>query len=164
MKHILVMIGAPGSGKSYASNLIKELDDKWEIVASDDIREAVGDMNVLHKPFSTFIEVDKKLIGALSEHDYVIYDACNLSKLRRKLLFHDIKSAYKNIDITGLVFKTPLMICISQNKSEERNHHIKSSFIVLSKLITKINRPSLNEGFNRLLRPDDFIKKLRNNK
>lgn len=161
MKYILVMIGAPGSGKSYASKLIKELDNKWEIVASDDVRETIGNMSVLHKPFSTFVEVDRKLIGVLSKHDYVIYDACNLSKLRRKILFHNLKSVYKNVDITGLVFKTPLMICISQNNSEERNHHIKTSFIVLSKLVTKINRPSLNEGFNRLLRPDDFIKKLK---
>ena len=157
-KKLLILIGTSGSGKSYFSNKIKSLDNKWEIISSDKYRlKTSGEVNIFKHPIKTFKALDKSIIKAFDEHDYVIYDACNISKLRRLYLFFHLKYIRSSLDVTGIVFSIPIDLCLRQNKSELRDHHVKSYIIVISKILIKFNRPSLNEGFDKLIRPEDFI-------
>lgn len=158
MKKLLILIGTAGSGKTYFSNEMKEKDSSWYIVSSDRFRiKRDGKVDIFHKPFQTFSSIDKQLVKALNEHDKVIYDACNISKLRRRMLFYNLKSVRSSLEVTGVVFHVPIRKCLRQNKSELRDHHVKSYIILISKVLTKFNRPLLKEGFDKLVKPEYYL-------
>lgn len=157
MKRLLILIGTSGSGKTYFSKELKEKDPSWFIISSDSYRiKRDGKVDIFHKPIQTFNSLDKQLIKALNEHDKVIYDACNISRLRRRLLFYNLKSIRLSLEVTGVVFHVPIRKCLRQNKSELRDHQVKNYIILISKILTKFNRPLLKEGFDKLVTPEYY--------
>ena len=157
MKKLLILVGASGSGKTYFSKEMKERDPSWFIVSSDSYRiKRDGKVDIFHKPIQTFNSLDKQLVKALNEHDMVIYDACNISRLRRRVLFYNLKSIRSSLEVTGVVFHVSTRKCLRRNKSELRDHRVKSYIILISKVLTKFNRPLLKEGFDKLVKPEYY--------
>ena len=157
MKKLLILVGASGSGKTYFSKEMKERDPSWFIVSSDSYRiKRDGKVDIFHKPIQTLNSLDKQLVKALNEHDMVIYDACNISRLRRRVLFYNLKSIRSSLEVTGVVFHVSTRKCLRRNKSELRDHRVKSYIILISKVLTKFNRPLLKEGFDKLVKPEYY--------
>lgn len=151
---LIILIGCSGSGKTYFANQFLKKHPDWVVVSSDDYRlNRDGKINFLHKPFSTFDTVDELVLNALKEGKNVIYDACNLTKFRRGKLFGKLYKYRRHIEVIGVVFHTRFKVCVKQDKSKLRQHHVGKYTIFLMKFLTYINTPKMTEGFSVLTTP-----------
>lgn len=160
-KVLVILVGAPGSGKTWFSSKLNETDERWRVVSSDAFRlNNYGEVDIFRSPFKTFRAIDYSVVDALGECDFVCYDACSLTKLRRYRLLKRVHRRFPDIKVIGLVFNTPLKKCIEQDKSKLRDHHVGYWIVLSGKILFKLNRPTLHEGFDRLMRPYDFLENL----
>lgn len=158
---LVILIGTSGSGKSYYASELKKRYPDWRVISSDRFRlENHGYINFLHKPLKVFHGVDTLLMHALYKGDNVIYDACNLTRFRRKHLIKWLRG-FKDLQIIGVVFNTDMKTCILQDKSSLRQHHVGKYIIFLMKLLFWFNRPTLSEGYNLLTTPKAFIESMK---
>lgn len=161
-KQLLMLCGSQGSGKTMFARRLKALDSRWFIVSSDAYRMSdTGKVNIFHKPFKTFNKVDSLVCDALERHDYVIYDACSLTRYRRLSLLHRLKDSYLDVSITVVVFRVPYSVCVQRDRSEERDHHVGKWIIGVSKVLTKLNRPNISEGYDMITTPKAILKSVR---
>lgn len=139
-----MMVGLPGSGKSYAA---EELSAQTGAIihSSDSIREELcGDANEQSINKKVFEVLHERVISDLKNGRDVIYDATNISKNRRVEFLSSIK------DITCIktcVFvNTPLSLCFERNSSRDR--------IVPKDVIERMSRnlcpPKKCEGWDQI--------------
>ena len=116
---MIMMIGLPGSGKSYeAATIAKELDAV--IVASDDIREKhfAGTYSSAEN-VCVFQKVHKTIKQNLLQGKSVIFDATNLGSRKRE---HFLKNELRNIpcEKIGILMATPFSQCMKNNSNRRR--------------------------------------------
>lgn len=158
-KQLLILIGSSGSGKTYFSSQLRGIDDRWFIISSDNCRlRSTGRVNIFDKPLKHFNSMDLEICKALKKYDYVCYDACSLTKFRRNMLLRRVYKLGIKVEITGIVFRVPCKLCILRDKSELRNHHVGMFVILVSKFLSRFNRPSISEGFDKLITPKMYMK------
>ena len=138
---LIVMVGLPGSGKSFISKQLAEVNDDISIVSSDAIREEFyGDANDQSHNDKVFRIVNKRLKEGLVAEKKVILDATNISKKRRKALLRDLKYPKS----MAIVMAVPEYIC--KKRDEERDRHVGSD--VINKMIKNWCPPHYSEGFD----------------
>ena len=155
-KRLVILIGASGSGKTYFANQVIERDNRYKVISSDEHRkDRTGSFdNIFANPIKHFKSLDKKLLNALSENDYVILDAVNISRFRRRTIIKKLKNV--NIEIIVVVFKVPIRVCFKRDKSVLRNHTVGKGAIILMKFFSIFNKPKLEEGFDYLVTKRGF--------
>ena len=90
--HAIMMVGLPGSGKSYTAKNISEYYD-YEIFSSDKIREEIfGDEFVQGGNSIVFSTLYERISRALMDGKDSIYDATNLSQKKRMAFLNYLKS------------------------------------------------------------------------
>lgn len=113
---LIVMMAAPGVGKSFLAKQFAEDHEDTIIVSRDAIRFA------MLKPEDDYFkyekQVTKKFYEAVSEalkvHKYVIADATHVTEGSRRKFFRNVKIP-KDTRIVGFWIETPVQIAIKQN-------------------------------------------------
>lgn len=143
MPEFNMLIGLPGSGKSYYSELLKK--DGYVVHSSDAIRkELYGDENVQHNPKEVFSILHKRVYADLKAGKDVVYDATNVtSKLRMQTLKY-----FSNLDITKTctIVARSFEDCVEMDRKRSRTVGEE----VLKKIISKWTTPSYGEGWDNI--------------
>lgn len=140
---LFMLMGLPGSGKSYIANGILY---RPIIHSSDALREELyGDANEQSNNQELFVELHKRIKSDLVDGRDVIYDATNISKKRRRAFISELKNIKcKKICVCVM---TPYEICLEQNKKRER----KVPDNVIKRMYMNWNPPALEEGFDDII-------------
>ena len=115
--NLYVMIGIPGSGKSYkAAEISKQ--EKAIVHSSDAIRaELYGDASIQSDPKKVFGILNYRVRRTLESGRNCILDAMNLNAHGRRQL---VKKYSHLANIIAVEINTPLDVCLSRNASRDR--------------------------------------------
>lgn len=118
---INIMIGLPGSGKSYLAKKLAEENDGI-VVSSDSIREELyGDESIQGNGSEVFSLMFKRVLAAHKENRVVYYDATNINRKRRIALVNSfIQKGVKRKDISFIVVATSFEKCLENNGNRAR--------------------------------------------
>lgn len=145
MSKLIIMVGLPGSGKSYAAHVLNKEND-YEILYSDAFRKRMfGDENDQAHNEQVFAEMHKWLRAYLTYGRDVIYDATNTTVKARKHIFSQIQGI-PELEVEAIVMNTPVEECILRDSFRER--HAGSSAIY--KFYLSFQFPQKFEGFDRI--------------
>lgn len=142
---MIMMMGLPGSGKSYEASIIaKELDA--EIVASDDIREKhfAGTYSSAEN-VCVFQKVHKAIKRNLLQGKSVIFDATNLRSRNRE---HFLKNELRDIpcEKIGILMATPFSQCLRNNVARDKNVPEEA----IRRMYQNFQSPYYYEGFDTI--------------
>ena len=141
-KRLYVMMGAPGSGKSFAAcQLSKELN--CDIVSRDDVRFGLikeGDeyFSQEDRVFNSFCwQIRSSLLGS----GKCIADATHLTLASRKKLLDKIDM--DDLKVTICYIKTPLSVCLERNSHRVGLSRVPDSAI--RRMYYSIEEPTIGE-------------------
>lgn len=141
-KRLYVMMGAPGSGKSFAARqLSKELN--CDIVSRDDVRFGLikeGDeyFSQENRVFDSFCwQIRSSLLGS----GKCIADATHLTLASRKKLLNKID--VDDLKVTICYIKTPLSMCLERNNHRTGLRYVPES--VIKRMYYSIEEPVIGE-------------------
>lgn len=145
---LYILIGIPCSGKSTYAN--KRLDNaNIVIVSTDEIRkELTGTYIFSQETNDRVFDIAKSEIQLWLDKGYdVVFDATNTNKkYRKKFIDIGIKN---NSRIIGVVFMTPLRICLIRNSVRDCERQVPEDIIVkMSGFNPNIDD---SEGFNEVI-------------
>ena len=139
MPRLYMMVGLPGSGKSYHASTMEAV-----VVSSDSIREELfGDVNDQKHNNEVFNEVHKRIRENLKNGCDVVYDATNLNRKRRKAFLKTLPSDTQKY---AIVMCTEYELCLENNKKRDR-------FVpedVIERMYKRMTIPNNEEGFDRI--------------
>jgi predicted kinase len=139
---LIVMVGIPGSGKSYNAEQIARKENAT-IVASDQVRKQLyGDESIQGKPQDVFNVVYKTVDKLLSEGKSVILDATNIKRKKRINLLKKYKDVYKECYYVN----TPLELCIKRDEGRKK----KVGEEVITRFYKQLEIPLAGEGFDKV--------------
>ncbi len=165
MAHLILLIGLPGSGKSFvARQLVAECPHR-QLIATDTIRAQLFGDEAYQGPWGLiWQEVERQFRQAVTHQrghflyedsktsrtviPQAIYDATNAARRSRKSAIALAKDTGFS-RITGLWIDTPLSLCLFRNRQRQRQ--------VPEKIILQMHQqltdapPKLSEGFHRLI-------------
>lgn len=136
-----MMIGLPGSGKSYAAKKVGGI-----VLSSDDIREELlGSAEDQRNATMIFSVMFERTIAALNSGMDVVYDATNITAKYRKAL---LKKLPEGTEKVAVFVTTPLETCLKRNA--ERSRHVPEDVIL--RMHDSLEAPTYCEGWNAILR------------
>ena len=139
-----MMVGLPGSGKSYLSNFYRDVCG-YRVHSSDAIREELsGDENNQDINAKVFEVLHNRVKEDLSNGISCVYDATNINRKKRK---HFIQQLNKyNCQKTAIVVCTPYEVCLQQNNERERKVPIE----VIDRMYKNFDIPFYNERWDNI--------------
>ena len=118
MSKLIVMVGLPGSGKSYRARELQKLANA-EIISSDSIRkELSGDENSQSNNELVFKTLYYRIRELLNQGRNVILDATNTSMKVRLHIMDEVREC--NCEKMAYVMATPVEECIKRDLERER--------------------------------------------
>ena len=145
---LVMMIGAPASGKSTLAKDIVNYCDNYTIVCPDDIRqEILGDVNDQSKNNEIFNVVYARINRYLKEYKNVVYDGTNCRLYHRKKAIQICKPYFKSL--IGICMSTSLDECIDRNFKRDRN--VPEDVIRTMHKSLHANPPKAYDGFEQIL-------------
>lgn len=120
MPMFYMMVGLPGSGKSYLAQSLVSGSDNYRIHSSDALREELyGDVNTQEHNEELFVELHRRIKDDLRNGIDVVYDATNLNKRRRAGFLRELRgiSCWR----ICMVVMTPYEQCLEWNKQRDRS-------------------------------------------
>lgn len=148
MGRLIVLVGLPGSGKSWVaeqilnSYLAFESDDRVVIHSSDTIRkELFGDEGSQEDNARVFELMHKRVREDLKNNYTVIYDATNITRKARR---GAINCATDNDEVECHIVWAPVQTCI--DRDAKRARHVGPQ--VIEKMLRRWQSPHWNEGFD----------------
>ena len=150
-KQLIIMVGAPGSGKSYwIQNHFMKFLGYTKVVSRDQIRFSILKDNEDY--FSHENEVYNKFIeeikDGLENCNTTIADATHLNVASRTKLFRSLGKSLKGIRVKAIVIRPSLDTCLTQNEMREGRSRVPKD--QLCKMYYSFSMPSLNEGFDEI--------------
>ena len=144
MSKLYVMVGIPGSGKSYKARELQQQNPNSIILSSDDIRkEILGDKEDQSNNELIFKTIRERTRQALNKDIDVIFDATNISA-KRRISF--IKQFPRHEAICVFMY-TNIDDCFKYNSKRKR----KVPRLVILDMYKKIDVPMLWEGWNKVI-------------
>lgn len=149
MGRLIILIGAPGSGKSYWARLFDMsqhiMDSRCAVVSRDEIR--FSKLQDGDDYFKYEDEVKKEYLNKIREElakdKIVVADATHLTKKSRKPLIKIGKEF--NVDVDGIYFATGLKECIRRNNEREGRRKVPLSAV--KRMYFSAQEPQYSEGF-----------------
>ena len=144
-KSLLVLVGAPGSGKStWAAKFAKE--HKAVHVSRDAIRFSMLEDNEDYfakedEVFDTFCNYIKESLKC-DDFEYVIADATHLNQIGRHKLLSKIDPA-ADINLIAVVFDTSVSECVNRNKQRSGRSHVPEN--ILRRMAYSITDPAQDQ-------------------
>ena len=144
MSKLIVMVGLPGSGKSYVA---KNEFPNYKVFSSDAYRLLIcGDENCQDKNQEVFNALYRDLRLALQKGEDCIFDATNVTRKDRARIFNQIKGIL-NVSVIAYVMRTPLEVCVANDMRRERT----VGYDVIKKFLYKYEFPQRFEGFSDIV-------------
>nr|QDH08962.1 transcription factor bHLH140 isoform X2 [Cymbidium sinense] len=149
---VVILVGAPGSGKStFCNDVISAARRTWIRICQDTIANGKA---------GTKGQCLQSAISALQEGKNVLIDRCNL-ELEQRSEF--VKLGGARADVHAVVLDLPARVCISRlvkRTGHEGNLQGGKAAAVVNRMLQKKALPKLNEGFSRIMfcQNDDDIK------
>lgn len=128
MSKLYIMVGIPGSGKSYYLKKITN-DNNTLVVSRDEVRFSLisnGD-EYFSKEKQVFKEFVHQIQKGLNAGKDVYADATHLNGVSRLKLMNAL--SLDDIEIIPIVMKTPLEICLERNSHREGRAKVPESVI-----------------------------------
>jgi predicted kinase len=164
MAHLILLIGLPGSGKSFvARQLVAECPHR-QLIATDTIRAQLFGDEAYQGPWGLiWQEVERQFRQVTSQRGHflyghgktsiqaipeAIYDATNAARRSRKAAIALAKDTGFS-HITGLWIDMPLSLCLSRNR--QRDRQVPEEIILQMHQQLTDAPPKLSEGFHRLI-------------
>lgn len=146
MNKFIMLVGLPGSGKSYKAKCIQnELGDTSVLLSSDEIRkELYGAEEIQGNADEVFRLMNSRTKDALSNNCNVIFDACNINSKKRIAFLNEL-SKFKCEKIC-IICATPYKKCIENDLHRKR---IVTKRII-KKMYTNWNTPFYFEGWDEI--------------
>lgn len=151
-KHkLFVLIGVPGSGKSYWINNHKDsFPGTLAVISRDTIRFVLVGENESYfskekQVFTTFVNHIK--VG-LNYYDNTIADATHISPSSRGKLLRALGDSLKDVEVNAIVIDTCLAKCLEQNAGREGRKLVPESAI--RNMFSNFSMPTLEEGFDNI--------------
>jgi predicted kinase len=143
MSKLIMLIGLPGSGKSYWSKKYIQENPDTILVSSDSIREEVfGDVNDQSHNGEVFNIVHQRVVAAIKNERDVILDATNLSRKRRIGFLKSIPGCLAE----AIVFAIPFEFCCKRNAARDRVVPQE----VMDRMYRSFQPPHYAEGFDNI--------------
>lgn len=154
---LIIMVGAPGSGKSTFTAKVAEYENAI-IISRDEIRFSLlkENENYFSKEKEVFNTYSSRILWALNKGYNVIADATHLNRKARLKLLRTIPSAvYATLEAIWL--NTPLSECLLRNANRTGRALVPETNLI--SMYKNIEPPSLSEGFDRIyiVQPDAKI-------
>lgn len=146
MPVMLMLVGLPGSGKSFvAEKMKKEYMFDCQIHSSDALRkELFGNEEEQEYNTELFIELHRRIREDLKNGVSVIYDATNINKKKRIAFLKELVNIPCYIEC--LIVATPYETCIRQNTERER----VVPEDVIRRMYLAWQPPDYREGFSKI--------------
>lgn len=146
MKLLILLIGLPGSGKSYlAQQLLLEAPQR-QLISTDAIRYQLFGNEAIQGPWLLiWREVQRQFQQAVGQ---VIYDATNAQRRHRREVI-TLARAAGFTHITGLWVDTPVWLCLARNRRRQRQ--VPEDVILRMHRQLRDAPPTLQEGLDRLV-------------
>ena len=142
--NFFMLVGVPGSGKSFQAQKLTELWRNSKIVSSDEIRgEIYGDENCQADPGRVFSIMHERALSYLDQGYDVIYDATNIQRKHRKEIIDKIPA---HVSKTCYICWAPISVCIERDAKRERTVGKE----VIDKMLSRFEAPFYDEGFNEI--------------
>ena len=144
MQTFYMMVGLPGSGKSFTAKTFSNA----VIHSSDAIRaEILGDENRQDQQDLVFQTLHERVLRDLADGVDVVYDATNLDYKRRMGFVQRVDAMRLPALYKVCVFMaTPYEKCLTQNQNRER--FVPES--VIDRMYKKIDIPMMAEGWDEI--------------
>lgn len=150
MLEFTMLIGLPGSGKSFVCELIKKQKPFVEIVSTDSIRkELYGSESEQGDSETVFSVAKERIVSYMESYKSVIFDATNMSSKRRKLFLTEIKKQIPqkyHAVYSCYVLRTPIDVCINRNFRRRKTVPIQ----VIFKMAANFEIPFKEEGWDNI--------------
>lgn len=149
MTHFIMMVGIPGSGKSYkASEIYGKMKAEGEevlLLSSDAIRKELynNEEDQFHNQ-QIFKKMHSETLSALKEGVSVIYDATNISLKNRRSILEEIHSVVCLKE--AYIMTTSIIDCKKNDMSRKR----KVGNEVIEKMAASFQIPFYGEGFDKI--------------
>lgn len=144
MSKFCMMVGIPGSGKSYyAEKIARENDAK--IFSSDSLREELfKDVNDQNNNEELFKVLHQRIINHIKSGGNAIYDATNISSNRRRVFLERLNKF--DCERICVVMATPIEVCLKRNSTRDRS--VPDD--VIYRMRRNFNFPGKFEGFDKI--------------
>lgn len=147
MSKLIVMVGLPGSGKSYIANNILNKENDYNIFSSDLYRKRLyGDENDQTHNQEVFNTLYYEMRQCLMYGRDCIFDATNTTRKARARIFNQLKGI-KELIVEAYVMRTPFEICVENDLNRERT----VGYEVIKKFLYSYEFPQKFEGFNKII-------------
>ena len=149
MTQLILLIGLPGSGKSFLAQTILNHNPQYQLISTDQIRSQLfGDEAIQGSWLKVWVQIQVQFQQAILQTPVVIYDATNAQRRHRREVIR-LAQQIGFFPITGLWENTSLEDCLSRNQMRSRH--------VPEEIITQMHRqltgapPSEIDGFDSLI-------------
>lgn len=145
MAHVIVLVGAPGSGKDTwaLEEATNPKNSDYDIHSSDDIRlELFGEL-VQDKNEEVFNEMKERTKRSLKNGRNVIYNATNISRKKRAALYKELKMI-KGTKVGICLFTVPLGELLRRNETRPEAEKVPESVIRRMYINTDIPRAGVD--------------------
>lgn len=147
MPKLIVMVGLPGSGKSYIAKKLSESNNNTVVFSSDNYRLRVcGDENCQDRNQEVFTLLYKELREALVEGKECIFDATNVTRKDRARIFNQIRGI-SNVEVIAYVMRTTINECLKRDVERDRTVGDE----VIHKFVKRYEFPQRFEGFSEII-------------
>lgn len=144
MPMFYMMVGLPGSGKSFTAESIPNA----VVHSSDAIRaEVLGNENDQTQQDLVFQTLHKRVLQDLADGKDVVYDATSINYKRRINFLNRVKALHKyNLRTICVFMAVPYETCIERNNNRERS--VPES--VIRRMYLKFDIPMMAEGWDEI--------------
>ena len=149
MTRSILMIGLPGSGKSFLAQKLAEDNPSYRWISTDTIRGQLFGDEAFQGPWVLiWSRVREEFQEARIQQAVAIYDATNTQRRRRRDVIREVRRIGFT-SVSGVWVNSPLEVCLHRNRMRSRQ--------VPEDVILKMHRqltdapPTLQDGFDRLI-------------
>ena len=145
MSKLIIMVGAPGSGKSTFAKTMAEEYKNMVIVSRDEIRYSIvkEDEEYFSREDDVIAEYYYTIAKNLDEGKTVIADATQLNPKGRNKVFTNVKFLAKEpFTVETILFNVPIETCIKRNDYRSGRRRVPHS--VIRRMHTQMVLPNLD--------------------
>lgn len=154
MARLIMMVGVPGSGKSYMAKWISEYNNGIKIFSSDEYRKKLlGNENDQTNNSLVFDTIYSDIAKSLVNEESCIFDATNICYKDRKRAFDSIDNKISKVyhvkpsyTKEAYVCCTSISNCVYLDKGRERT----VGEAVINKFVSRFEYPQYFEGFSSI--------------